>query len=117
MKNRDSKEWIWPTADQWIGVWGMLLMAVMALLASQVLFFFSWLTGTRWICFYFAGLTIATTGIALLFYAKLPLYRQRRFFTFGSRVLPEARRPFYRWGYRCVAVAAALLLLLSLSKQ
>jgi len=43
-------------------------------------------------------------------------YRQRRFFTFGNRALPESRGAFYRWGYRCVTFAVALLLCLLLSR-
>ena len=94
----------------------MPLMAIISILGAQLFFFFSQLTGTRWISCYFAALTIAALGIALLVYAKLPLYRQGRFFTFGSRALPESRRAFYRWGYRCAGLAVALLLFLLLSK-
>lgn len=96
--------------------WGLLLPAVVALLASQVLAFFARLTGTPWIWCYGIGLAVSAVGVALIFYAKLPLYRQRRFFTFGSRALPERRRPYYRWGYRCAAFAVALLLCLLLSR-
>lgn len=116
MKNRKSEEWIWPPADQWITVWGMPLIAIISILSCQLFFFFSGLKGIRWISCYFAALTVAAVGIALLFYAKLPLYRQWRFFTFGSKALPEPRRSFYRWGYGCVALAAALLSLLLISK-
>jgi hypothetical protein len=55
---------------------------------------------------------VAVVGWSLLFYAKLPLLIQRQLFTFGSRVIPENRRSFYRWGYRCVACAVMLLLCL-----
>ena len=96
--------------------WGILTTAVVVLIASQVLMFFTRLTGAPWIWCYGIGLAAATVGVALVFYAKLPLYRQRRFFTFGSRALPESRRPFYRWGYRCIAFAVALLLCLLLSR-
>lgn len=51
-------------------------------------------------------------GIVLLFVAKWPLYRQGRYFTFGSTPLPEGRRPLYRLGY--VFVVAGLLLMLLL---
>jgi hypothetical protein len=96
--------------------WGFLLMAIVGLLAAQVLMFFTRLTGTPWIWCYGVGLFVAAVGVALLFYSKLPLYRQRRFFTFGSAALPEGRRSFYRWGYRCVGFAVALLLCLLLSR-
>lgn len=96
--------------------WWFLIIAITALLATFFLDFFTRLAGTAWIWCYGIGLVLAAVGIALIFYAKLPLYRQRRFLTFGSRALPEGRRPFYRWGYRCVLFAVALLLCLFLSK-
>ena len=64
-----------------------------------------------------AALVVAGVGVTLIFYSKLPLYRQRRFFTFGSGALPESRRAFYRWGYRCVGFAVVLLLCLLLSRR
>lgn len=88
---------------------------MVALLTTQLLDFFSKLKGATWIGFYFLGLFIATVGVSLVFYAKLPLYRQRRFFTFGTKPIPEHRRKFYRWGYWCVVLAAALLLCLRLA--
>jgi hypothetical protein len=96
--------------------WWFLLLAIVAILASQVLEFFTRLSGTPWIWCYGIGLAVAAVGVSLIFYAKLPLYRQRRFLTFGSRALPETSRSFYRWGYRCVLFAVALLLCLFLSR-
>jgi hypothetical protein len=93
-----------------------VLIAVGALLASQVLDFFTRLSGMPWVWCYGVGLVVAAVGASLIFYAKLPLYRQRQFLTFGSRALPESSRSFYRWGYRCVLFAVALLLCLFLSK-
>jgi hypothetical protein len=91
-------------------------IAVSAVLASLILSFFSRLTGTPWIWCYAVALFVAGVGVTLIFYSKLPLYRQRRFFTFGSGALPEGSRAFYRWGYRCAIFAVALLLCLFLSK-
>jgi hypothetical protein len=96
--------------------WWFLSIAVIAVLTTLVLNFFTRLSGVPWIWCYVIGLAVAAVGVSLIFYAKLPLYRQRRFFTFGSRALPESRRSFYRWGYRCVLFAAALLLCLFLSR-
>lgn len=95
----------------------MLAIAVVGIGATWILDFFVRLTGVPWICCYFIGLGIAAVGSALLFYAKLPLYRQRRFFTFGPRELPEPRRPFYRWGYTFVLLAVLLFACLLLSKH
>src|SRR5688572_29890756 len=94
--------------------WWFLVVAISAFLASQVLSVFTRLSGTTWIWCYSIGLFCAGAGVALILYSKLPLYRQRRFFTFGSGALPESRRSFYRWGYRCVIFAVGLLLCLLL---
>lgn len=56
---------------------------------------------------WWGGVMVAVAGAALILHAKLPLYRERRFFTFGSRALPEDRRRWYRWGYYCLALAGA----------
>ncbi len=96
--------------------WWFLLMAVVAILTTQILMFFTRLSGTPWIWCYGTGLAVAAVGVFLIFYAKLPLYRQRRFLTLGSRALPESSRPLYRWGYRFVLFAVLLLLCLFFSR-
>jgi hypothetical protein len=49
-------------------------------------------------------------GIFLLFFSRLPLYRQRRFWTFGPRELPAFNRKLY-WLAYLFFVASILLLL------
>jgi hypothetical protein len=117
MKNRHCRQSLWPPADQWIGVWGLLIIAVVGIVTTCVLDFFMRLTGMPWICCYFIGIGVAAVGVSLIFYAKLPLYRERRFFTFGPGALPEQRRPFYRWGYTCALLGALLLACLLLSRH
>src|SRR5262245_24811550 len=56
--------------------------------------------GTTWVVAAVASLSVALLGAALIFVAKLPLYRERRFFSFGFRAIPESRHGFYRWGCR-----------------
>lgn len=58
------------------------------------------------------ALASALAGIALLFVAKWPLYHRGRYFTFGSKSVPEGRRPLYRIAY--VFIVAGLLLMLLL---
>lgn len=106
-----------PPADQWAGVWGPVLIAVVGITTSSVLAFFSKLTGMPWICTYLGAVAIAAVGIGLLFYAKLPLYRERRFFTFGPGPLLEERRPAYWWGYRCAIFASVLFACLALARN
>jgi len=56
-----------------------------------------------------SALVFAGIGIVLLFVSKLPLYRQRRVFTFGPRLLDERHRRLYRWSYRFIAVGVLLM--------
>jgi len=97
--------------------WAFTLPVVLALVVGQILTFFMRLSGVPWIWSYLGALCLGAAGIGLLFYAKLPLYRQRRFFTFGPRALPQQRRPFYRWGYRCALFSVVLLACLLLSRH
>ena len=117
MKHRGSNDWLWPPPDQWLAVWGLLVLVGLTFLGNKVLFFFMGLTSGTWLWFYALTLSVATLGAALIFYAKLPLYRRRRFFTFGIRVLPEERQPFYRWGYRFAILGIAVLACLLLSRH
>src|SRR5580658_4771631 len=48
-------------------------------------------------------------GIVLLFFARLPLYRQRRFFTFGPRALDDRHKRLYRYAYDFIGVCLFLL--------
>jgi hypothetical protein len=115
VKNRKPNEWIWPPADQLITMLGFWV-ALIGFFGARLFWFFSRLTGTRWIWCYVTALAIASIGASMIFFGKLPLYRERRFFTFGSGALPEQRRPIYRWGYRSVVFAVALLVCLLLSR-
>jgi len=97
--------------------WAFTLPVVLGLVVGQVLTFFIRLSGVPWIWSYVGALLVGGAGIGLLLYAKLPLYRERRFFTFGAQALPEQRRPFYWWGYRCALFSVVLLACLLLSKH
>lgn len=60
----------------------------------------------------YVALSIGLIGVILLFLARLPLYRQRRFFTFGSRTLDDSHKRLYRWAYRFIGASVLLLMLL-----
>ena len=96
--------------------WGLFFPAIVGVCGYQILMFFTRLSGTPWIWCYGVAVFVGIVGAGLLLYAKVPLYRERRFFTFGVRALPEERRPFYRWGYYCAAFSIALLACLLLSR-
>jgi hypothetical protein len=71
--------------------------------------------GTAWIWAAAVSFGLAAIGITLLFIAKWPLYRQRRFFTFGIHHLPSSSHRFYRWGCRLSILACVLMFLLWLA--
>jgi hypothetical protein len=70
------------------------------------------LHGSAWLWAAVASFGVAMLGATLLFVAKLPLYRQKRFFAFGIQALPQSSHGYYRWGCRCAVVGCALMLLL-----
>lgn len=70
-------------------------------------------TGDRTLLY--MAVAIGAIGITLLFFARLPLYRQRRFFTFGSRALDDRHKRLYRWSYRLIGVCVLLLVALILA--
>jgi hypothetical protein len=56
------------------------------------------------------ALAIGLVGVGLLFWARLPLYRRKVFFSFGPRMLDAG----YRLAYVLVGVSVVLMLLLIL---
>ena len=70
--------------------------------------------GTTWMVAAGFSLIVAVVGAALIFVAKLPLYRQRRFFTFGIRAIPESRHAYYRWGCGLCILGCVLMMFLCL---
>ncbi len=106
---RNSKGWLTLLEHYWI--YGLLFVVV---LVSVVMRGFTRLTAGAWTCLFYFTLALAAGGAVLLFYSKIPFYRQRRFFTFSAGALPESRRVFYRWGCRCILVGILLLLTLIL---
>jgi hypothetical protein len=61
---------------------------------------------------YFAALGLAGVGIILLFLARLPLYRQGRFWTVGPRQLDKTHRRLYWLAYLFVLAGLGLLALI-----
>ncbi len=61
------------------------------------------------------ALCLGGTGSLLLFAARLPLYRQRRFFTFGPSSLTGIHRKLYYAAYWFIIPSVALLILLLLN--
>jgi hypothetical protein len=96
--------------------WWLVLVAVIAIVSSQILNFFMQLSGTPWIWFFVAGFTLMLLGGGLIGYAKFPVYRSGRFFTFGLKSVPKHLAGYYRWGWRVFLFGVVLSLCLLLSK-
>jgi hypothetical protein len=91
------------------------LLTALALPVVVPILVASWLLslhGTPWLWAAAISLGIAAIGAALLLVAKLPLYRQRRFFTFGIQAVPQSSHGIYRWGCRLAIGGCVLMLLL-----
>ena len=82
------------------------LLPLIALPVSWLVFRF------RGWSFIYLAIGFAAVGITLLFLARLPLYRQRRFFSFGPQSLDAQHRRLYWRGYGFVAISIFLFLLL-----
>jgi hypothetical protein len=108
---KDSKGW-----QTFFEHWNIAFIAIVAIAVSQVLMFFTRLSGTPWICFFVASFTLMILGGSLIGYAKFPVYRSGRFFTFGVKSVPEHLRGFYRWGWRAFLFGVVLSLCLFLSR-
>jgi disulfide bond formation protein DsbB len=56
------------------------------------------------------GLMVAS--IASLFYARLPLYKKKKFLTIGPKDLDQEHRKWYYFSYSCLVIAVVLAVLL-----
>ena len=92
----------------------LLLMPLIALPAGMLL---PALIALRrvWVTTFWIALVVAVVGAGLLFWARLPLYRQKHFFSFGSRALPPSSIPIYRAAYALLIPSIVVLLFLALS--
>src|SRR5271154_2535029 len=88
-----------------------LVLPVIAIGASCLLSLFGFLKTENAIILFYAALGIGVFGILLLFFARLPLYRRHRFWTFGPRELPSLNRKLYWLSY--LFVVASILLFLT----
>ena len=97
--------------------WGFLLTVLVSIAVLQLFMFFLNLNGKPWIYFFVASMVILFCGAAMIVYAKIPVYRSGRLFTFGIKSVPEHLVGYYRWGWRVFLFGVALSLCLLLSRQ
>jgi hypothetical protein len=103
--SNDPNSWYFPP------VLGLSLMPVVSAVGVAVILSVVNSLRTGELTIPLLAMSFASVGVVLLFLARLPLYRQRRFFAFGSRLLDEPHRRLYRWAYRFLCLGGLLLLL------
>ena len=84
-------------------VFGCSFMPLLALPFSWLLFRLQ-----NW-SFVYLGAVFAVVGVILLVVARLPLYRQRRFFSIGPGPLDLSHRRLYWRGYAFILVGILFL--------
>lgn len=103
MSKRESD---WHVPGDWLAILGMMvIIPSAALLVSMVL---PALTGDVAVL-YGLGVGAGVVAAILLFMARLPLYRARRFWTFGPRLLDRRHRWYYWLAYIAVGISLVLL--------
>jgi type IV secretory pathway VirB3-like protein len=58
------------------------------------------------------ALILAVVGLILLFFAKLSLYRQGKFFTFGPKAMSRTSRRVYWTAYAVIGLSVVLMMTL-----
>jgi hypothetical protein len=106
----NRSEWYFPR--DWSFFLALQALPFVSLFVASLLVWF--VLGTRQgdLTFVWIAMGLAVVGILLLFLARLPLYRQGRFLTFGSRALPEWHRKVYRIAYGFIGISVILMLAL-----
>src|ERR1039458_1190774 len=106
--SKKSSDWYVP--PDWLAQFSLVLMLpTIAILSAMLLPVLSFLKTAGALSLFYSGLGIGSLGIVLLFFARLPLYRQHRFLTFGPRELPAFHRKLYWLAYLFVVVSVLML--------
>lgn len=101
----------WDIPREAIGVMGSLFFVpAIAVLSATILPAVSRLQNANPIPVLAVGYIAGFAGAILLFFARLPLYRQRRYWTFGPRELDSKHRKMYWIAYALVLICMLLLL-------
>ena len=87
------------------------IIAAIAVLTSMLLPSITTLQRVDLTRLFAVGLAAGICGVIFLFFARLPLYRQRRFWTFGPRELDRFHRRLYWLAYLFVLASIGLLVI------
>ena len=103
--NKRDPDWCYVPPD----ALALLLIPLIAVLAGVLLPLVARLKTTEVSTLYGVGVGAGILGALLLVLARLPLYRERRFWTVGPRQLDRKHRRFYWLAYACIAASLLLL--------
>ncbi|HTQ51831.1 MAG TPA: hypothetical protein VMJ12_14060 [Candidatus Acidoferrales bacterium] len=104
-----KKSSVWYIPPDWVLVFSLLfVIPAVPVLADTLLPALSLLKTTDAVVLFYVALGFGVTGSILLFFARVPLYRQRGFGTFGPRGLLNFHRKLYWLAYFFVAVCVLL---------
>jgi hypothetical protein len=107
MSNRDSN---WYVPADWMFHFGLFVgLACVVFLGGFLLPIVAALKAADVAVLYGCAVGAGITGILFLFIARLPLYRDRRFWMVGPRALDRRHRCFYWIAYMAVAISLLLL--------
>ena len=107
MSKRNSDWYVPPEALGLLGT--VLLVPTIGVLVGILLPIVALLKTAAIVALYCIGVSAGVVGAALLFIARVPLYRQGRFWTFGPRCLDRKHRRIYWLAYAFVSTGLLLL--------
>lgn len=105
---------------QWVKFlehWGLTVVVLIVAVSVEVFFFLFDLIGRLRVWCFAVSIALMFSSVGLLLFAKLPVLRSNRFFTFGVKTAPANLARCYRWSWALflAGVALALGLLFSTS--
>jgi hypothetical protein len=111
--NKKGSDWRLP--EEVLGFLGSIfflpVIAAIAVLSAMLLPSITSLQRMDITRLFWVGFAAGISGVILLFFARLPLYRQRRFWTFGPRELDRFHRRLYWSAYLVVLASIGLLVI------
>jgi hypothetical protein len=112
MDKPPDKKSDWYMSPDIAAIFGMMIVPIIAVVVVTFLSSLLFQAGKGDPTMLYLALALAGIGAVLLFFARLPLYRQRRFFAIGPGTLDSKHRRLYRWAYGFIGCSVGLLLLL-----
>ena len=108
-KTRTESDWYVPS--DWLAIIGLHLTPLFGIAAALLLPALAGIRHGRIGPFVFAS-SLGVIGIVLLFFARLPLYRQKKFLSVGPGELTGIHRKLYFVAYGFVGVAILLMVVM-----